>query len=103
MADMLKELTDLHERMQDPDKWAITGICAELDDPEGFRDLAEAWPKYSGEEDYPVPAAIHKGTAEGEYMCADSNEMWDRENSFYAELRWQLLEWTIAQLEKAND
>jgi len=117
LLDLLKQL---HERMQDKKNWTKSGICVTIreqlnteelvdlwwDDPgysERMYQLFCTWPKFSGHSSFPLPGgceaydiwALNFNLAEDQKA-----RMWDRVNSPYAALRWELLEWMIAELEK---
>lgn len=93
---LLETLKVLHVKMQDPANWDMFGICSNT---RGFdvSPLMAEWPLYSGNRQYPVGQYDHPCFL---YTTANSADMWDRENSPYAELRWQLLEFMICMLEK---
>lgn len=104
MSHLMNALQELHERMQDPANWNSAGICANLElmHLKGSRyseavrrrqELMEAWPEYSGDDRYPVPA--DEG-ADNAYNAGIASDMWDRYRPYGAK-RWELLEWMMRQ------
>lgn len=63
-----------------------------------FKDIAQSWPKYSGDQHYPVPATFSDETPRTAYAFAYTHEgMWGGE---YGTLRKELLDYAISELEK---
>lgn len=105
MSDLMNALQELHERMQDSSNWNLAGICGNLEIMHlrgdryvsatcRRRKLMQAWPEYSGDESYPVPAP--EGTPGNAYNDSSPEDMWDR-NKPYAAKRWELMEWMMRQ------
>ena len=103
------DYTQLHEALvrlkeEGPDK--RSGLCANLGAlPSGawwdFKGLCKAWPLFSGDGVYPVPAC--EGS-DPEFMYFDTSEigcLWDTSTE-YGRLRWQLLDWLIEQTKPAT-
>lgn len=63
-------------------------------------ELFERWPKYSGTKDFPIRSPF-PGLTEIEIYHNCSN-LWDRSTE-YGALRWELLEFCIAQLENGSN
>lgn len=108
-------LQNIHSKMQNPVEWDHFGICYEImkennsnyaESSNIFGSIAITWPKFSGEDLYPVPCPYTLGKkgymaheeAPNIFNISDSKEIWDRENSEYAALRWELLEFAIHTL-----
>lgn len=75
------------------------GICTQLGeagDPRrrAFSALATAWPKHSGDSEYPVPAP--DGVESPAYVYHTQGDMWVGK---YGDLRMELLDFVINQLE----
>lgn len=109
---LIEALKAIHERMQDPKEWRGIGLCLAIKN-EMFsrpsRDVYEAcsklrkimacWPKFSGDDLFPIPGGAVAYHHLPDHFTVRAY-MWDRENSAYAALRWELLEWCIARLEQ---
>ena len=104
-AHLLERLQELHTNGPAPYNH---GICTQLSGPLTVLErgcllhLMQLWPGSSGHANFPVPAnrtdtspkaAYHK------YMESNTKQMWDR-NTEYGQLRWELLEWLIEELQK---
>jgi len=78
------------------------GLCAHIMFYLSGRDylcdrLMTRWPKYSGDEAYPVP---HPTMPPREaYFDADADDVWDKATEYGCN-RWDLLDWLILQFEK---
>lgn len=110
----LKALNWIYAHMSNPDNWGAEGICAlyqeyllaendpDVDDARYYLEYEfQNWPKFSGEWQYPVPST-DQFTRQGAHVAfaeATPEQMWDRQNSEYAALRWELLEWLIKRAE----
>lgn len=105
---LLTALRKIHE-----DPYPSTGICSQVDwftedyyHKDRFRiqellyGLFESWPKYSGQRDFPIP---HPDPHKSPILAYNTNpdNHWDRTTP-YGALRWELLEFCIAQLENPN-
>lgn len=64
---------------------------------DALTDLMVSWPKYSGDEDYPVP-----GGRDAYLVSSWDKTLWARYEHEYGALRWELLDWLIETLEKDN-
>lgn len=80
------------------------GICTQLTNLEkGYMlHLMQQWPGSSGNVYFPVPA-IRTDTspqaAKVKYVKSNTKQMWDRDTE-HGQLRWELLEWLIEELQK---
>lgn len=90
-VELLGELKQLHAR-----GGSKCGICHSV----GYQheldliQLFKRWPKYSGSIVFPMPGGMYA------YNEASlNNTLWDR-NTEYGQLRWELLEWLIEELQK---
>lgn len=64
--------------------------------------LMRQWPERSGHIDWPVPASrtdTSPKSAKHKYMVNNTEQMWDKGQE-YGQLRWELLEWLIEELQK---
>lgn len=90
------------------------GICAVIHDAvRGFEDASDLvedcdnelevlfrkWPQFSGHPYYPVPSPFEELDAQDVYEETDSESMWNP-NHPYGKLRWELVDFCIAELEK---
>lgn len=96
------KLKHVHARMSNPEYWNILGICNLLSakSMNEFLDLAVNWPKHSGDRAFPVTNGSTKSPlreCSPDFTQSRTAYMWDRKNSEYAALRWELLEWAIEQ------
>lgn len=104
-ARLLEKLQELHTNGLAPYNH---GICTQLSEPLTVLErgclfhLMQLWPGSSGHANFPVPAnrtdtsskaAYHK------YVESNTKQMWDRDTE-YGQLRWELLEWLIEELQK---
>jgi hypothetical protein len=104
---LLAALLEVKVAMADPGSWNQNGICQNVHDRiegyacEGLGRLATLmgrWPDCSGDVTFPVPSRTPCIGPSGAYMTATPANMWDRESSDYARMRWALLDWLIATL-----
>lgn len=104
-ARLLEKLQELHTNGPAP---YDNGICAQLYEQltglerDSMLCLMRQWPERSGHIDWPVPASrtdTSPESAQYKYMASDTKKMWDR-NTEYGQLRWELLEWLIEELQK---
>jgi hypothetical protein len=90
-------------RLRDEGRPDWSGICSNLRRMRApvheFIQLATAWPKYSGTSQFPIPDPYGRAPA---YPYASTANMWSK-RSAYGRLRWELLHWCIAELEKDDD
>lgn len=70
------------------------GICRSVGYQHDLIKLFELWPKYSGSIVFPIPGGM---LAYNEAKLNDT--LWDL-NTEYGQLRWELLEWLIEELQK---
>ncbi len=105
MASLLEKLQELHTNGPAPHNG---GICTQLSRHLTIREsgylshLMQQWPGRSGRIKFPIPANrtdTSLKAAEFKYMKSDTEQMWDR-NTEYGQLRWELLEWLIEELQK---
>lgn len=104
-ARLLEKLQELHTNGPAPYNH---GICTQVSEHLTIQErgymlcLMQQWPGRSGRVNFPVPAnrtdtspkaAYHK------YMESNTKQMWDR-NTEHGQLRWELLEWLIEELQK---
>ena len=80
------------------------GICLQLQlspiDSGTLIHLISLWPKYSGNSDYPIPSTKKGLTPRGCYMFHyRKHSMWTNRNA-YSKLRYELLDFLIAELSK---
>lgn len=107
---LLEDLEKLHFYMQDPSKWANSGICYSLGMVRHpgihLMELFKTWDKFSGDAYFPVPSTIEGMSPTKQFMNSHGDTMWNREKSEYAKLRWELLEHCInvlkSELEKSK-
>lgn len=77
----------------------LMGICGNI--PYDFyterhlTNLMCSWPKYSGRDTYPIPDPKEESAYHAYHRTV---LMWDRDDP-YCQLRWELLDYCIAQLE----
>lgn len=104
-ARLLEKLQELHTNGPAPYNH---GICTQLSEPLTVSErgymlyLMRQWPERSGHIDWPVPASrtdTSPKAAYHKYMESNTKQMWDR-NTEYGQLRWELLEWLIEELQK---
>lgn len=104
-ARLLEKLQELHTNGPAPYNH---GICTQVSEhltvlEKGYMlYLMRQWPERSGHIDWPVPASrtdTSPKAAYHKYMASDTKKMWDR-NTEYGQLRWELLEWLIEELQK---
>lgn len=100
---LLVGLLDLRERLAADALYDYgVGICGNLshgglagDEPDDVLEEAfRAWPKFSGNADYPVPSPEHGLSNEGAYLFLN---LWDGE---YGKLRLELLDFCIEYAER---
>lgn len=84
------------------------GICTQLSEPLTVLEigcllhLMQLWPGSSGHANFPVPANrtdTSPTAAQVKYVKSNTKQMWDRDTE-YGQLRWELLEWLIEELQK---
>lgn len=95
LLDELKPIKEYGPRYPD------FGICHQLTLPahrKVFTLLVPQWPKFSGDAIFPIPCP-KGGFAEEAYYAHTYGQMWDKGGE-YGRLRWELLDWCIAELEK---
>lgn len=104
-ARLLEKLQELHTNGPAPYNH---GICTQLSEPLTVLErgymlyLMRQWPERSGHIDWPVPASrtdTSPKAAYHKYMESNTKQMWDRDTE-YGQLRWELLEWLIEELQK---
>lgn len=98
LVGLRRELWEIEADMQDPENWAGFGICDGVTAKRLLRGLFPLWPKYSGSPNFPVPSEDTDPC--DAYLEASAADMWARETSQYAALRWDLLEFLIDTLER---
>lgn len=104
MASLLEKLQELHSTGPAP---RSHGICAQLTGlthlERGYLlHLMQLWPGCSCHVDYPVPASrtdTSPKAARIKYIESSTKQMWDRDTE-HGQLRWELLEWLIEELQK---
>lgn len=104
MVSLLKKLQELHTNGPAPYNH---GICTQVNGithlERGYMlHLMQQWPERSGHIDWPVPASRadkSPKSAYHKYMESNAKQMWDS-NTEYGQLRWELLEWLIEELQK---
>lgn len=104
MASLLEKLQELHTN--GPKPWQH-GICTQLTglthQERGYMlHLMNQWPDRSGHMDYFVPASrtdTSPKSAHIKYLKSNTRQMWDRSTE-HGQLRWELLEWLIEELQK---
>lgn len=108
---LLLALKEVRKRRDDP----TDGICWSVERWQGrqpeYRDerlcsvrihyLSQAWPKYSGNPNFPVPSPIEGQTPVEAFDAAVHvrGRMWSKKKP-YGMMRWELLEFLIETLEK---
>lgn len=104
MTSLLEKLQELYTNGPAPHSY---GICTQLTGltslERGYMlHLMNQWPDSTGHLDYPVPAnrtsKCHK-TAQHKHMVSSTEQMWSKGQE-YGQLRWELLEWLIEELQK---
>lgn len=104
-ARLLEKLQELHTSGPAPYNH---GICTQLSGPLTALEigcllhLMQLWPGSSGHIDYPVPASridTSPKAAKVKYVKSNTKQMWDRDTE-HGQLRWELLEWLIEELQK---
>lgn len=80
------------------------GICLQLQlspiDRGMLIHLMSLWPKYSGSSNYPIPSTKKGLTPRGCYLFHErKHSMWTNKNA-YSKLRYELLDFLIAELSK---
>ena len=105
MDSLLEKLQELHT--SGPASYNH-GICTQISrhltiQERGYMlHLMQQWPGRSGSIDFPVPANrtdTSLKAAQIKYIKSNTKQMWDR-NTEYGQLRWELLEWLIEELQK---
>lgn len=104
-ARLLEKLQELHTNGPALHNY---GICTQITRHLTIREssymshLMQQWQGSSGSINYPVPASrIDTSTkaAQVKYVKSNTKQMWDRDTE-YGQLRWELLEWLIEELQK---
>ena len=103
-ARLLEKLQELHTNGPAPYNH---GICTQVSGitplSRGYMlYLMQQWPGHSGGINFPVPANRTDTSPEAahhKYMESNTKQLWDR-NTEYGQLRWELLEWLIEELQK---
>ena len=104
-ARLLERLQELHTNGPAP---YCRGICTQLRSHLTIKErgymlhLMQQWPGCSGNIDFPVPASridTSPEAAHHKYMESNTKQLWDR-NTKHGQLRWELLEWLIEELQK---
>lgn len=104
-ARLLEKLQELHTNGPALHNYGIcTQITRHLTIREGLYmlHLMQQWPGHSGSRNYPVPASRTDRSslaAQLKYAESSTKQMWDRDTE-YGQLRWELLEWLIEELQK---
>lgn len=104
MASLLEKLQELRTNGPAPRSY---GICTQLTSlthlERGYLlHLMQHWPGRSSHVDFPVPASrtdTSPKAAQIKYVKSNTKQMWDR-NTEHGQLRWELLEWLIEELQK---
>lgn len=104
MASLLEKLQELHTNGPAPNS---LGICTQVNGithlERGYMlHLMQQWPERSGHVYYPVPASrtdTSPKAAKIKYAKSNTKQMWNR-NTEHGQLRWELLEWLIEELQK---
>lgn len=104
-ARLLEKLQELHTNGPTP---YCRGICTQLHSHLTIQErgyllhLIQQWPGSSGRVNFPVPASRTDTSPEAayhKYMESNTKQMWDRDTE-HGQLRWELLEWLIEELQK---
>lgn len=113
---LLEALKHVHQSPKNSQREWSFGICfyvldclhqlgvasSDLDIIEERMDkLFRIWPHYSGDLDYPVPgedSSLMSPREEFDYHLDNNLSMWDKSTE-YGQLRWDLLEFMIKELE----
>ena len=67
-----------------------------------LQELMKQWPKYSGHWKFPIPHPMRPGNQEeAMWIYCNTYSMWNKTTA-YGRLRWELLEFMIAELEKEH-
>lgn len=104
-ARLSEKLQELHTNGPAPYNHGIcTQVSEHLTIPERgcLLHLMQQWPGCSGSVNYPVPASRTDTSPEAarrKYMESYTKQMWDRDTE-HGQLRWELLEWLIEELQK---
>lgn len=102
---LLEKLQELHTSGPTPYNH---GICTQISRHLTIREsrymshLMQQWPGSSGSIKFPVPASrtdTSPKAAQLKYAKSNTKQMWDR-NTEQGQLRWELLEWLIEELQK---
>lgn len=103
-ASLLEQLQALHKNGPQSMRH---GICLQVSwlavkEHDTLQHLMVTWPAGTSDTTFPVPASRSDKTASSAqlaYRKASREQMWDR-NTEYGQLRWELLEWLIEELQK---
>ena len=104
MASLLEKLQELHTTGPAPRSY---GICTQLTGLTHLESgcllhLMQQWPGSSGNVNFPVPTSrtdTRPQAAKVKYVKSNTKQMWDRDTE-HGQLRWELLEWLIEELQK---
>jgi hypothetical protein len=102
-AELLRKLKHLHRHGP---KYGLFGICTQIHVANIERGVLAHmfanWPSRSEHLSYPVPKSrtdLSAKSARSTYNKCNSGQMWDS-NTEHGQLRWELLEWLIEELQK---
>jgi hypothetical protein len=96
---LLDELKAIRACGEDNNQFAGICRCLYFEYRAEFKALCVQWPKFSGDDVFPVPSPYPEDTAASVYLYGPSKNMWDPGHP-YGALRYELLDWCIEQLEK---
>lgn len=104
MDSLLEKLQELYTNGPAP---YYHGICTQLTGLTNLErgyllHLMQQWPGRSGHIDFPVPASrtdTSPKAARIKYIESSTKQMWNRDTE-HGQLRWELLEWLIEELQK---
>lgn len=91
----VEEIVESKLAIEDLERCTIKEFCEVL---ELMQDLMTKWPKFSGDEEYPIP-----GGRDAYLVAKWDKTLWARYEHEYGALRWELLDWLIETLEKDNE
>lgn len=104
MTSLLEKLQELYTTGPAPRSY---GICTQLTGLTNLErgyllHLMNKWPSRSGNVNFPVPASrtdTSPKAAKIKYRKSNTKQMWDHDTE-HGQLRWELLEWLIEELQK---
>lgn len=104
MTSLLEKLQELYTNGPAPHSYGICTQLTGLTGPERvyLLHLMQQWPGSSGHIYFPVPASrtnTSPGAAQIKYSKSSTKQMWHC-NTEHGQLRWELLEWLIEELQK---